>query len=232
MGSWTILATIGFSKVFNSVWYPARYHKLILVSLPPALLVGLNLFFVIVTWFFKITRVALFKTVKVFCKDLFLALYFSLFLLIIFLLLLSAAYFMLTTYPICSSFPFVHASVGATQGALIRLECWSEYWCFPINLSKCEAYSQRIPIKLISSFTSSYSTFPSTLISLQLFLGSSSIELFIFLSMYLHWRTSFLVISRPCAASLFPQKAHLRSPLSCFSSAPSYLCFTWIASFS
>ena len=27
----------------------------------------------------------------------------------------------------------------ATQGALIRLERWSEYWCLPLNPSKCEA---------------------------------------------------------------------------------------------
>ena len=27
----------------------------------------------------------------------------------------------------------------ATQGALIRLERWSEYWCLPPNPSKCEA---------------------------------------------------------------------------------------------
>ena len=27
----------------------------------------------------------------------------------------------------------------ATQGALFELERWSEYWCLPLNLSKCEA---------------------------------------------------------------------------------------------
>ena len=27
-----------------------------------------------------------------------------------------------------------------TQGALFRLERWSEYWCLPLNLSKCEAF--------------------------------------------------------------------------------------------
>ena len=27
----------------------------------------------------------------------------------------------------------------ATQGALFRLERWSEYWCLPLNPSKCEA---------------------------------------------------------------------------------------------
>ena len=32
----------------------------------------------------------------------------------------------------------VHAAVEATQGALFRLERWSEYWCLPLNSSKCE----------------------------------------------------------------------------------------------
>ena len=33
----------------------------------------------------------------------------------------------------------VPTAVEATQGALFRLERWSEYWCFPLNPSKCEA---------------------------------------------------------------------------------------------
>ena len=33
----------------------------------------------------------------------------------------------------------VPTAVKATQGALFQLECWSEYWCLPLNLSKCEA---------------------------------------------------------------------------------------------
>ena len=40
---------------------------------------------------------------------------------------------------IWSSSPSVPTAVEATQGALIRLECWYEYWCLPLNLSKCEA---------------------------------------------------------------------------------------------
>ena len=35
--------------------------------------------------------------------------------------------------------PLVPTAVEATQGALIRLERWSEYWCLPLNPSKCEA---------------------------------------------------------------------------------------------
>ena len=40
---------------------------------------------------------------------------------------------------IWSSSPFVPTAVEATQGALFRLERWSEYWCLPINPSKYEA---------------------------------------------------------------------------------------------
>ena len=37
------------------------------------------------------------------------------------------------------SSPSVPTAVEATQGALFRLERWSEYWCLPLNPSKCEA---------------------------------------------------------------------------------------------
>ena len=40
---------------------------------------------------------------------------------------------------IWSSSPSVPTAVEATLGALIRLEHWSEYWCLPLNPSKCEA---------------------------------------------------------------------------------------------
>ena len=35
--------------------------------------------------------------------------------------------------------PLVPTAVEATQEALFRLERWSEYWCLPLNPSKCEA---------------------------------------------------------------------------------------------
>ena len=38
------------------------------------------------------------------------------------------------------SSPSVPTAVEATQGALFRLERWSEYWCLPLNPSKCEAF--------------------------------------------------------------------------------------------
>ena len=40
---------------------------------------------------------------------------------------------------IWSSSPLVPTVVKGTQGALYQLERWSEYWCLPINLNKCEA---------------------------------------------------------------------------------------------
>ena len=40
---------------------------------------------------------------------------------------------------IWSSFCLVPTAMKATQGALIQLERWSEYWRLPLNLSKCEA---------------------------------------------------------------------------------------------
>ena len=40
---------------------------------------------------------------------------------------------------IWSSSTSVPTAVEATQGALFRLERWSEYWCLPLNPSQCEA---------------------------------------------------------------------------------------------
>ena len=40
---------------------------------------------------------------------------------------------------IWSSSPSVPTAVEDTQGALFRLEHWSEYWCLPLNPRKCEA---------------------------------------------------------------------------------------------
>ena len=69
-----------------------------------ALLVGLNLFFLIgaLAWFIKIIKVVSFESVEVFRKDPFLALYFSLYSLMIFrhfCLLPSATLFRLTICP-------------------------------------------------------------------------------------------------------------------------------------
>ena len=103
-GSRTIFVTIDFLKAFDSVWYPALFHKLFRLADLLALLVGLNLSFLIsmLAWFIKITKFVPFKSVKVFGKNPFLALYFSLFSSMIFLLLCflpSVALFMLAIWP-------------------------------------------------------------------------------------------------------------------------------------
>ena len=88
-----------------------------------ALLVGLNLFSLIsvLAWFIKMTKAASFKSIKVFLKDPFLALYFSLFSLIIFrplCFLSSATPFLLTIWPFGPPPLWVPIVVEATQGAL------------------------------------------------------------------------------------------------------------------
>ena len=103
-GSRTILSTVDFSKAFDSVWHPPFSTNLFRLASLLALLVGLDLFFLTgaLVWFFKIKKVVHFESVEVFRKDLFLALYFSLFSSMIFrplCLLLSAALFTLTIWP-------------------------------------------------------------------------------------------------------------------------------------
>ena len=137
-GSRTILFTINFSKAFDSVWHPTLFHKLISAGLPLALFVGINLSFLIgaLLWFFKITKVAPFESIEVFRKDPFLALCFSLSSLMIFrhlCLLPSAALFMLTIWP------FGPPPARSLLWWRPHKERWSEYWCLPLNPSKCEA---------------------------------------------------------------------------------------------
>ena len=143
-GSRTILFTIDFSKAFDSVWHPTLFHKLISAGLSPCFARCTQSFFLTgaLVWFIKITKVVRFESVEVFRKDPFLALYFSLFSSMIFRLLClfpSAALFTLTIWSFGPPPPLVATAVKATQGALFRLERWSEYWCLPLNPSKCEA---------------------------------------------------------------------------------------------
>ena len=108
-----------------------------------ALLLGLNLSFLIgvLLWFIKITKAAPFESVEMFRKDPFLALYFSLFINDLPASLPSSVSCSLYVddLAIWSSSPSAPIAMEATQGALFRLERWSEYWCLPLNPSKCEA---------------------------------------------------------------------------------------------
>ena len=96
-----LLLVISRKLLTLSVIPPFSINSFRLASLV-VLLVGLNLSFVIavLAWFIKITKVVAFESVKVFCKDPFFALFFSLSSSMISLLLclLSAALFMLTIW--------------------------------------------------------------------------------------------------------------------------------------
>ena len=102
-GSRMILAAIDFSKAFHSVWHPTLFHKVISADLPPCFARWTHLSFMkgALAWFIKITEVVPFESVEKFRKELFLALYFSLSSLMIYLflsILSSAALFMLTIW--------------------------------------------------------------------------------------------------------------------------------------
>ena len=169
---------------------PFSTNSFRLVSLL-ALLVGFNLSFLTgaLMWSFKITKAAPFKSVEVFRKDPFLALYFSLSSLMIFRLLCllpSATLFTLTIRPFGPSPPrsplewrphkelCFDWSAGLSTGVFLS-----------IRANVRPPSSQWIPTKLTSSPTSSSSVPASVSIPLQLFLGSPSIAHFIFLNMYL-----------------------------------------------
>ena len=171
-GSRTILSTIDFSKAFDSLWHPALFHKLISAGSLLAMLVGLNLSFLIgaLAWFIKITKAVPFESVEVFCKDPFLALYFSLSSLMIFRLLCflpSAALFTLTIWPFGPPPPrsplrwrphkelCFDWSAGLSTGVFLSIRANVRPPSF-----------QWIPTRLTSSPTSSYSAPVSVLIPL------------------------------------------------------------------
>ena len=137
-----------------------------------ALLVGLNLSFLIsaLLWSFKITKAVPFKSVEVFRKDPFLALYFSLSSSMIFRLLCplpSAALFTLTIWPFGPPSPrsllrwrphkelCFDWSAGLSTGVFLS-----------IRANERPPSSQWIPTRITSSPTSSYSAPASVLIPL------------------------------------------------------------------
>ena len=150
-----------------------------------ALLVGLNLSFLIgaFVWFIKITKAAPFESVEVFRNGPFLALYFSLFSLMIFrplCLLPSAALFTLTIWPFGPPSLGPYCGRGHTRSSGLSTGVF-----LSIRANVRFPSSRWIPTRLTSYPTSSYSAPASVSIPLQLFLGSPSTALFHFLSMYL-----------------------------------------------
>ena len=153
-----------------------------------ALFDGLNLSFLIgaLLWSFKIIKVAPFESVKLFRKDPFLALYFSLSSLMIFLPSSVSCSLYADDLAIWSSSPSVPTawrphkelcfdwSAGLSTGVFLSIRANVRF-----------AFSQWIPTMLTSSPTSSYSAPASVLILLKFFLESPSTALFPFLSMCL-----------------------------------------------
>ena len=143
-GSRTILSTIDFSKAFDPVWHPALFHKLISA--------GLRFCFARWTQSFPCDRRAcvVFQNHKsssfrvrrgVPQGSVLGPVLFSLFINDLPASLPSSVSCSLYVddLAIWSFSPSVPTAVEATQGALFRLERWSEYWCLPLNPSKCEA---------------------------------------------------------------------------------------------
>ena len=143
-GSRTILSTIDFSKAFDSVWHPSLFHKLISASLPPCFACWTQSFLsdrrACVVFqnhksrFFRVRR-------GVPQRFIFGPVLFSLFINDLPASMPSSVScsFYADDQAIWSSSPSVSTAVEATQGALFRLERWSEYWCLPLNPSKGEA---------------------------------------------------------------------------------------------
>ena len=174
------LLTLSGIPLFSTTFFRLA-TVLLLCSLP--FLIGA------LVWSFKITQAPLFKSVEVFRKDPFLALYFSLSLSMIFLILCllpSAAFFTLTIWP------FGHLPLWSPLRWRPHKELrfdWSAGLSTGVFLSVLgnvrPPSSQWIPTKLNSSPISSYSAPSSISLSLQSFLGSPSTVLFSFLKMYL-----------------------------------------------
>ena len=183
--------TFDFSKAFDSVWHPTLFDKLISTGLPSCFACWTQSFFCDrrTCVVFQNHKSRSFRVRRGVPQECVLGpVLFSLFINDLPTSLPSSVSCSLYAddLAIWSSSPSVPTAVEATQGALFRLERWSEYWCLPLNTRKCEASFFSVdPIKLNSSPTSSYSAPASVSTPLQLFLGSLLTALFPFLSMYL-----------------------------------------------
>ena len=139
-GSRTILSTIDFSKAFDSVWHPAVFHKLISAGLPPCFARCLcNRQASVV---FQNHKSRSFRVRRGVSQASVLGpVFFSLLINNIPASLPSSVscFLYADDLAIWSSSPSIPTAVEATQGALFRLERWSEHWCLPLNPSKCEA---------------------------------------------------------------------------------------------
>ena len=139
-----ILSTIDFSKAFDSVWHPALFHKLISGSLPPCFARWTQSFLSDrrASVVYQNHKSRSFRVRRGVPQGSVLGpVLFSLFINDLPASLPSSVSCSLYAddLAIWSSSLLVPTAVEATQGALFRLERWSEYWCLPLNPSKCEA---------------------------------------------------------------------------------------------
>ena len=137
----TILSTIDFSKAFDSVWHPALFHKLISTVL-------LSCFACWTQSFLSDRRACVvyqnhksrsFRVRRGVPQGFVLGP-------VLFSLFINDLPASVPSFVSCSLYAddlaiwsSVPIAVEITQGALFRLERWSEYWCLPLNPSKCEA---------------------------------------------------------------------------------------------
>ena len=140
----TILSTIDISKAFDSVWHPTLFDKLISAGLPPCFARWTQSFLSdrCASVVFQNHKSRSFRVRRGVSQGSVLGpVLFSLFINDLPASLPSSVSCSLYAddLAIWSFFPSVPTAVEATQGALFRLERWSEYWCLPLNLSKCEA---------------------------------------------------------------------------------------------
>ena len=113
---------------------------------------------------------------------------------------------------IWSSSASIPTAVEATQGALFRLERWSEYWFLPLNPSKCEASFFSVdphqanlqPNLLLLGSRLRFNPIPT-------FLGVTFDRTLSFSKQVSSLKAKFFHVSRPYTVSLLPHGALLRN---------------------
>ena len=199
-----------------------------------ASLVGINLSFLTgaLALFFKITKVIFFDSVEVFQKNRFLALYFSLFSLMIFRLLCLLPSVALFTLTIWSFGPPPYRSTLRWRPHKKLCFDWSAGMSTGVFLSIRSNVrppsSHWIPTKLTSSQTSFHST--------PTFLGVTFDRTLSFSKHVSSLKAKFFprlkALRCISAYSWGPSRDNIPVLYKSFSSAPSYLCFTRMVSFS
>ena len=220
-GSRTILSTIDFLKAFNFVWHLALFHKLISAGLPPCFARWTQSFLsdrraCVV---YQSHRSRSFGVRRGVPQESVLApVLFSRFINDLPGCLVSFVSCSLYAddLAIWSSSPSVPTAVDATQGALFQLERWSEYWCLPLNPSKCESSffsvdSHHAHLQPNFLLLNSHLRFNPT----PTFLGVPFDRTLSFSKHVSSLKAKLFPVSRPYAVSLH----------SSFSTVPSHKCF-------